>query len=570
MLKHKYSSSLAIARTTRYGRSLTDESIHHYLSALGTPRALTVWLLYQSGEHDQLTQLEIDPSHYCDRYKFRDDYAATLFLSKAEFLKTSFNKKEQALLKFHRYEFSCGETNRRLKNLGGDPNFHGPHVWLLNAAIRKISSVLGTFDPERFVDECGWGPGVTTRKTGSHVSAVNKFHDERGITRDLLPLAEVWLPSAYPLWWEHLTAYNGPMRCLSVEDGNKVITVPKNSKSDRVIAVEPGLNLWFQKGVGSLIRRRLKRVDIDLNDQTRNQLLCRYGSKTRTLSTVDFSSASDSISLETVRLLLSEAPVWLQVMELLRCRSGSLEGSPIFWEKFSSMGNGFTFELESLIFYAAGYAVCEYLGLDSSAESLSVYGDDVVIPTTAFDLFSSFCGFLGFTVNASKSFSSGVFRESCGSHFFDGLDVKPIFLKRRISDVQAIYQLANRLRSYSHRRNFGYGCDFRFRGAWSYLLNRVPKPLRFRNSMGSGDGAFWSNFDEASPSLARYGTEGFLAPMLVHRSIVGSSDSPAVELARLWYPSDQEHRNTYDLRGRTKLTIKRVLIPEWYNLGPWV
>lgn len=561
---------LKAARTFRVATSATDAAIFEFLSALDTPRSLTVWLLYNTKEHDQLTELKINPDHYLNGYRFRDDYHATEFLSKANFLKCTFDRKSVALKKFHDAEKQCEAVNNRFRNLLLDPNYHGPNAWLLSATERKIAKILGDYCADELFDESNWGPGVSTLLKGAEVSAYNKFRDERGITRDLYSLLGPLIPEAYPSWERLRTASQSETleSAFSFEVGNTIVTVPKNSKTDRVIAVEPGFNLWFQKGVGSMIRRRLQRWGVDLNDQTRNQRLARKGSIDTSLATVDFSSASDTISKSVVEALLP--PRWVQLMTCLRSPLGKLsDGSIIRWNKFSSMGNGFTFELESLIFFAAALAVCEYLKVDKS--DVSVYGDDVIIPSECFELFSTFSDFLGFTVNAKKSFSSGNshFRESCGSHFYGGIDCKPVFLKERLSHVETVFKLANGVRLLAHRCRRSDGCDGRFLACWRHLFERVPEPLRLKVPLQAGDTGFICNFDESCPARARYGIEGFYYHGLAQIGITQSGDGNAILLARLRSPSIREFNNSYTLRGRTRRALTSSLVSRWYNLGEW-
>jgi hypothetical protein len=469
--------------------------------------------------------------------------------------------------KFYAFEAQCRQTNIRFRNLAFDPQFHGSNVWLLNATIRKIASILGRFRPEEVFDQANWGPGVTTKLKGSYVSAVNKFHLENGITRDLYSLVDQEIfRLAYPMWMEHLTRFRGE-KCFDYVVGNTIVTVPKDSKTERVIAVEPGLNLWFQKACGKMIRRRLAyRASIDLNSQEWNQKLSYSSSKNGELATADFSSASDSISTEVIRELLP--PDWFTLLDSCRSKYGTHADAPLKWEKFSSMGNGFTFELESLIFFAAAHSVCEYKGVEAT---VSVFGDDVILPVTCMDLFSEFSAFLGFTVNRKKSYSTGWFRESCGSHYYNGIDVKPVFLKERVRNVQAVYKLANGIRLFAHRRNFIYGCDARFRYSWSRLFLGVPKPLRLRVPKALGDTGFISNFDESVPPRARDGLEGHRVQSLTAVALRDSLDGLAVLMAKLWStPSLQEDGNTYPLRGRVKHRIKTVLVSQWYDLGPWI
>lgn len=571
MSSQRHSNKLAsLARNYRVSSSVTDAAIENVLSAFNTPRSLACWLLYKSGEHVQLSELSVNPEHYDNFIKFRDDYQATNFLSKANFLSLPVSKKDAALAKFRQYEDLCGKTNIRFNNLSLDPLFNGDNVWLLNATRRKIDMILSDFSPDEFVDGANWGPGVTTLLKGSEVAPFNKFHLENGITRRLYNFIEPWFPSAYPLWTERLRTSADREGFVSemfkFEEGNEVITVPKNSKTDRVIAVEPGLNLWFQKGIGTMIRRRLQRAGVDLNSQLRNQQLALTASSSNHLATVDFSSASDSISYSVVRELIPGR--WFTLLDICRSPVGNQNGTQIKWNKFSSMGNGFTFELESLIFFAAALAVSEYSGCDTS--EISVFGDDVIIPSSCFDLFRSFCAFLGFKTNSDKSFSSGFFRESCGSHYYDGVDCKPIFLKEILTNVQSLYKLANSVRLLAHRRNSHYGCDSSFQHSWRSLFLRVPKALRFRIPSGYGDGGFVGNFDESAPAKARNGYEGYLFRGVIETGVNRSSEELGILLTRLRSQSPQAYKNTYTLRGRTRLRVSLILAHQWYNLGPWL
>lgn len=584
MYSKKHGSDMLKAyRTTRYERRETDAAIFKFLASLNCPRSLAVWLLYSSKEHDQLVELSCDPHQFNDDKQFRDSYVATSFLSKSDFLDLSVDKKTAALTKFREYENICGRTNQRFKNLSLDPSYVGSNVSLLSATIRKIDSILTTFSADEFVDNASWGPGVTTLTKGSAVSAFNKFHGERGITRDLYRLVRPWFTRAYPVMLNASTEM-GPHPSLDglfvMQVGNEVITVPKNSKTDRVIAIEPGWNTWFQKSIGTMIRNRLRAQGIDLNSQERNQQLSERSSRDDSLCTVDFSSASDSISKDVVRTLVRDSR-WLSLMEACRSKYGTLDKSTFKWNKFSAMGNGFTFELESLIFFATAFAVCEELGL--STDDVSVFGDDVILPKAAFDLYSSFTAFLGFTVNKSKSFSTSYFRESCGSHYFDGLDCKPIFLKKRLTNVEAVFKLANSVRMLAHRSLLNRNCDARFRSCWTDLLRRIPKHLRLGIPMGFGDGGLIMNLDEATPSVvsssaqfyaprpAKFGFEGFRFSMFSALGVTRESDSHAMLVTRLKRQSAEQYGNTYTLRGTVRIILlNNVLASQWYNLGSWI
>jgi len=531
----------------------TFKLVETYFSSLDCPRSLTTYLLFTNNEYEQLVNLDCNPKDYGCTEDFRLAYLATKFLSKNRFLSTKIDKEAEALKKFQESEYACKEINKRgfhwkvIKDLSNE--------WLHNAIIQKIWHTLGDFDGDELFDLSNWGPGVSLDVKGADTSPTNKFRKDFGTTRPFDDFISQFYALAYPTW---------DLSNRKFHVGNRVITVPKNSKVDRTIAIEPGLNLWFQKGVGQMIRRRLLRRNLDLNSQDRNQRLSRLGSKFNHLATVDFSSASDTISIATVEALLP--PQWFCIMDLMRSRYGLVKGIQFRYEKFSSMGNGFSFELESLIFWSIAVSVCEYLHI--SSKNVSVYGDDVIIPVEAFDLYVRTCAFYGFTVNVQKSFSDGNFRESCGAHWYLGMDCKPYFLKELVKSEAVIYRVANGIRRISHNSEMRY-CDIRFYPVWRFLCRQVRKPLFTSN--GYGDGGFIENFDIAKPQRCKFGIEGYLTLALITIPLGYTSDDHPILLARLkGRSSEMSMGNLTYLRGRVKSYRKRLFVPRWYNLGDWI
>jgi hypothetical protein len=382
------------------------------------------------------------------------------------------------------------------------------------------------------------------------------------------------------------------------EVGNRVTTVPKDSSTNRVIAVEPGINLFFQMSIGRSIGLRLRRCGIDLRKQENNQRLAKVGSKTSHLTTVDLSSASDSIATEVVRELIP--PLWFNAMDASRSHFGTLRGSLLRWEKFSSMGNGFTFQLESLIFYAVAFCCTEYLGLETF--EVSAYGDDVILPSAAFELFSEMMDFYGFRVNYKKSHKDSFFRESCGAHYFFGVDVKPIYLKDRLSSIQSVYRLANSIRRLANRRLSGLACDGTFYRVHHRLISETPSALRLRIPETLGDGGFISNFDESVPSRCRNGVEGYSVCHLVEMSQTHQMTEVGYLLSNLWDSEESEddaredlcnrssgsraileairhptrrlevaaRKNSVPLLGKTRLKVVESVVQQWRDLGPWI
>ena len=78
--------------------------------------------------------------------------------------------------------------------------------------------------------------------------------------------------------------------------------------------------------------------------------------------------------------------------------------------KLSSMGNGFTFEVMTILLLAIART------LDDTAR---VYGDDVVIHSMVAEQFVASCFDICFRVNPKKTFIHSKFRESCGAFYHD-------------------------------------------------------------------------------------------------------------------------------------------------------
>lgn len=568
MHKQAMKSTIRSLHRYRVPSRLTEKAVRTILEGIDSPRSLAVWLLFKNGEHKQLVDLEVNSLDYLGSSdgakKFRDDYLATELLSKSDFLKLDVDRAQVAMEKFMAAEDRNRRTNLYWSHLDAQ-KLSGHRGWLLNAVARKIDAILGDFDPEEWFDLCSWGPGATFNIGGKDTSSVNKFQNESGITLDLYQLVKDLIPAYWPLWASKLSG----RYCFT--PGNKVTTVPKNAKTDRVIAIEPGLNVFFQLGLGRMISRRLLRVEgIDLNSQERNGMLAFYASMSGTLATVDFSSASDLISERLVEQILPSR--WFSVLDCCRSKLSKVGDKFLRMEKFSSMGNGFTFPLQSLIFFAMAHASCEFAQV--SSEYVGVFGDDVVIPIEAYATFQELCELFGFTINPEKSFTSGCFRESCGTHYFWGTDVKPIYLKKGLSDVESVYKLANSVRRLAHRRNFNYGCDASLRSAWLLLYHSVPKELRFKIGEGYGDGGFVDNFDSAAPpsykpQRLRNWIEGFRVWSLTHVAIKRASMDLGLLLSKLFYPSLMEEGNSYPLRAATRRKIALLHVHNWYDLGPW-
>lgn len=130
----------------------------------------------------------------------------------------------------------------------------------------------------------------------------------------------------------------------------------------------------------------------------------------------------------------------------LRSPKGKYGCEEFSYQKISSMGNGYTFALESAIFTAIVYGVMKAVRGQFRKDMFAVYGDDIIVPKNLSSYVIDTLNLCGFSVNEEKTFLHGPFRESCGADWFNGHPVRPVFLSEAPSTVCGIWCDLNRLR----------------------------------------------------------------------------------------------------------------------------
>jgi len=240
---------------------------------------------------------------------------------------------------------------------------------------------------------------------------------------------------------------NDPLRLteslgLKYVNNNDVCCVPKKYDKSRTIAKEPLGNTFVQKGVDTWMRMQLhKHLGLDLHDQKVNQVMSREGSLggSDPYVTIDVKSASNSVITGLVRYLCTDE--WFSFLNAIRSPCGKLPDGTIHrWALFSSMGNGFTFPLETLIFAAAIIAAHRLCGAPCDYR---VYGDDIICRQSVALLVIEVLRSCGFRVNVEKTFIFGPFRESCGANWYRGADVTPVYWRKRITTRSALHAIHN-------------------------------------------------------------------------------------------------------------------------------
>lgn len=376
-------------------------------------------------------KFDIKPAEYSSVDSFKRDYVLVSFLRKWKGLDTNIDLEGVTFDGWKAAEHQCFRTNRRLE-FEATTGFYSIAPSIISDAQRKISQILGRFSFDRIERLCRFGKGATyDLRRGSDL--VDKMSSCLTVTDDCYDFA-IRAISGDLLWQQKEFSFDS----LEVVRGNRMITVPKSAKTHRMISAEPTMNGFVQQSVGRFIRMRLKQAGVDLDDQTINQDLA-FAAQVDGLSTIDLSSASDTLCISLVKLLLP--PDWFEALDAMRSKFSSYRGRWYRLEKFSSMGNAYTFELESLIFWA----LCE-CSKTKPENTLAVYGDDIVTENEDFGRVKETLTWAGFSFNESKSFTApSRFYESCGKHYYDLEDVTPPFQKDVCSDPGDFIRLHNRL-----------------------------------------------------------------------------------------------------------------------------
>ena len=467
-----------------------------YYKCLNTPVALSCFLLLKYEEYDQLVTHSVDPNEYNDGELFRKDYAATKFLAKCSGLPTSFNLELEALKVEAWAEAKCKQTNRRI--LKTFPSYVVNRI--RNRAIDLIRDILNS--PPSFEEICDrfrFGPGTTSATSSTHTTIVDKvgcdLHSTLEARHDVTAMVSM-IPGLSVSTAGSLE-FCGPPRPVLDSDivpGNIYGSVPKNAKTNRAIAKPVHMMSGGQLAIGGIIRDKLMDAGIDLRNLWKvNQLYAQYGSNGLHTDgyqyvTVDVTTASSTIAFETIFDLLPRS--WALLLDRWR-EHRTVYGDYIHHNhKFSSMGNGFTFELESLVFYALAKAAQMEAGVYDAV--CTSFGDDIITTKCSYDLLVEVFGYYGLTVNPNKSFTNGYFRESCGADYWGNTRINPPYLKELLKNEVSVVKLANRIRDYSARVNDYIYCDVSFRSVWHCLIDLLGSNTQYTfGSKHYGDSVVW-------------------------------------------------------------------------------
>lgn len=238
--------------------------------------------------------------------------------------------------------------------------------------------------------------------------------------------------------WDKWLALDQPTRPVI-----RMTSVPKDRLKRRLIGIEHAKMQFVQQGLAASLRAtEWFRRWVTLEDQ-RQHIAFAARDLGRVTSwgdpmgvcTIDLKDASDRISVGLVEYLLPE------LFPSLACASSSYAQLPaesggelIPLGMMATMGNGFCFELETLVFHivaslcgriyddASGLGVCH--GLEHYASRVRVYGDDVIAPIEWFPVIEKIFAQLGWIINDHKTAVTPGFLETCGTYITPQAHVK--------------------------------------------------------------------------------------------------------------------------------------------------
>lgn len=311
---------------------------------------------------------------------------------------------------------------------------------LLQRARSWVKLILKEFSIEEMYECCKMSNGTDVQSTYPYCNIEDKFDLPLGGNRHAIRQFEDYLKWDTQLA-EAICLKAEQQQCPIYQEVNeaRLTTVPKDNDKARIILIGPKLDMFFQQGIMTMIEKRLIPFGIDISTQAEKHRAWVYPmSVTHSHATIDFKDASNSQSLQLCHYLLPrEWFVWLIRFRATRCQFGT-------FPMIASMGNAFTFPLETLIFYALALAVTQRGNPNTTLADasilvnsrVSVFGDDVIIESLNAQRYVDLCKSVGLEVNTAKTFmGEEFFRESCGVDVFDYRNVRPWYIRSPKEDT---------------------------------------------------------------------------------------------------------------------------------------
>jgi len=460
-------------------QSKVHRAVTAYLATAATPVSIAIQKCLAEGRLGDLLKMKVSPSDYNCAEAYLRDAQALAFFSKRTDLDSGIDTKAAALTAWWEAEHRCARTNAFLATVEFGP--HSPETLrfgdFLSKVKKRIAYWLGPI-PDALYGR--FGPGVTICCRGNLSTVPDKMSVTPSTTSKMLPYLKWWGESAWARSLdERGLLYQDGMFNVDIARASVWSSVRKNSKTDRSIEIGPSINVFHQLFLGKTMKTRFrdKGWDLLLSADLHRRVACEASISGRK-ATIDLKQASDSVAKRLVKL--SFPTQWYELLNDLRVPAITLpDGKVVYLEKFSGMGNGFTFELESVLFMAICQEVLSDMGLPATANTdVYVFGDDIIVPTEAAQNVINALRCLGFEINEDKTFIDGDFRESCGGDYFKGTAVRPFYLEKEPNEPQESIVFANGLRRVGESHHNGFLSRDYLRIPWLRVLDAIPSDIR--------------------------------------------------------------------------------------------
>jgi hypothetical protein len=149
-----------------------------------------------------------------------------------------------------------------------------------------------------------------------------------------------------------------PLPPVKWERVSQLVYVPKSMKTRRTISKEPATLQYLQQGIFGVIDSYIESNStlskhITLHNQGRNARLAVESSSNQKYSTIDLSSASDTVTLSLVKAVFRNTPLY-PFLIALRSKTVLLPSEKVMRvAKYAPMGSALCFPVETLIFACA-------------------------------------------------------------------------------------------------------------------------------------------------------------------------------------------------------------------------
>jgi len=229
------------------------------------------------------------------------------------------------------------------------------------------------------------------------------------------------------------------------EPYSEYLLVPKTYRKWRGICKETNEAQFLQQAVRRLLKKHIQSKLGDylpLEDQNVHAMRALSASMTRDDATIDESEASDRILRDLVSYISQDSDLHDVLMALstrtIKSPSWARKTHKKFLRtlKFAPMGSAICFPVMSLTHLFLIKAIIRKKMIDipctareALCERVSVYGDDIVLPSLAVPYVYEWLPKFGMKINRKKSFVNSHFRESCGCHAYKGIDITPLYFK---------------------------------------------------------------------------------------------------------------------------------------------